>query len=470
MTFEFENIGPIKKASLEMGKLTVVCGKNNTGKTYLSYTLKSFLDNYNSQLNIDFEPQEWIDQNKSLEEKGYFELDLSSIETDINENLSTLYKENELKEYLAKVFNTNESNFDQTKIKVLNLPNIFFHKNAIKENIADYLLLQREESSYVFKVSKLKKSAEIGNISDILSDIFTNQYLQNYFFIVAERIGLNDFEKDKYRYKHIIYSSRNALNRIYNDTLSKELKSQTQFLRKNIKKISDEMSDHAPTFSEPIEENIEFINDLNLGIWRDKNSFIAKEYPHLLSFIEDFLGITYQFIEDKLMIVDRKNAKAISVSSASSSIKSLSMLYFWLKHQAEKGDFLMIDEPELSLHPENQIKLARLLVKLVNAGIKVWITTHSDYIVKELNNCLMLSNPLEGKEQMMADLGYNESDILQPDDLRMYIAHTNGTVERVGTDEFGMLKSTFDDAMIQQNENTNRLANAVSHYLEKEIV
>ena len=46
MTFEFENIGSIKQASLEMGELTVVCGKNNTGKTYLTYGVWECLDSY----------------------------------------------------------------------------------------------------------------------------------------------------------------------------------------------------------------------------------------------------------------------------------------------------------------------------------------------------------------------------------------------------------------------------------------
>jgi predicted ATPase len=44
----------------------------------------------------------------------------------------------------------------------------------------------------------------------------------------------------------------------------------------------------------------------------------------------------------------------------------------------------MVDEPELNLHPENQRRVARLFARLINLGIKVFITTHSDYIVKEL--------------------------------------------------------------------------------------
>ena len=50
MTFEFENLGPIKKASLELGKLTVICGKNNTGKTYLSYAVWEIIRTYENNI------------------------------------------------------------------------------------------------------------------------------------------------------------------------------------------------------------------------------------------------------------------------------------------------------------------------------------------------------------------------------------------------------------------------------------
>jgi|GEM_PF-3430583 len=42
MIFEFKNLGAIKEAQIEMGKLTVISGKNNTGKTYLTYATLGF--------------------------------------------------------------------------------------------------------------------------------------------------------------------------------------------------------------------------------------------------------------------------------------------------------------------------------------------------------------------------------------------------------------------------------------------
>ena len=41
--FRFKNLGPVKEAELELGDLTIIAGRNNTGKTYLAYALYGFL-------------------------------------------------------------------------------------------------------------------------------------------------------------------------------------------------------------------------------------------------------------------------------------------------------------------------------------------------------------------------------------------------------------------------------------------
>lgn len=43
MTFRFERIGPVDNAEITLGDLTIIAGRNNTGKTYLVYALYGFL-------------------------------------------------------------------------------------------------------------------------------------------------------------------------------------------------------------------------------------------------------------------------------------------------------------------------------------------------------------------------------------------------------------------------------------------
>lgn len=81
-------------------------------------------------------------------------------------------------------------------------------------------------------------------------------------------------------------------------------------------------------------------------------------------------------------------------------------------------NLIIIDEPEISLHPKNQILFARALARIVNAGIFLIINTHSDYIIREINNMIMLSSV--SKKEMVKKLGYKENEILSADMVNAY--------------------------------------------------
>ena len=43
MKFNFKNFGYIDEGSIELSDLTILCGPNNSGKTYTSYSIYGFL-------------------------------------------------------------------------------------------------------------------------------------------------------------------------------------------------------------------------------------------------------------------------------------------------------------------------------------------------------------------------------------------------------------------------------------------
>ncbi len=43
---EIKNLGILKQAEFSLGDLTIICGRNNTGKTYATYALFGFLDTW----------------------------------------------------------------------------------------------------------------------------------------------------------------------------------------------------------------------------------------------------------------------------------------------------------------------------------------------------------------------------------------------------------------------------------------
>ena len=58
---------------------------------------------------------------------------------------------------------------------------------------------------------------------------------------------------------------------------------------------------------------------------------------------------------------------------------------------------MFFDEPEMNLHPEKQKTVANLTYNLMKKGIRLVVSTHSDYYVKQLINCV-LKDKLNGQE------------------------------------------------------------------------
>ncbi|MDE0291120.1 MAG: AAA family ATPase [Candidatus Dadabacteria bacterium] len=109
----------------------------------------------------------------------------------------------------------------------------------------------------------------------------------------------------------------------------------------------------------------------------------------------------------------------------------------------------MIDEPELNIHPENQREIARLLARLVNAGLNIVISTHSDYIVREFNSLIMLSQ--EQGEELRKKHKYDWNEILRPEQVGAYLYDDQTIIPFEITPEDGIDATTFDDVISDIN-------------------
>ena len=79
----------------------------------------------------------------------------------------------------------------------------------------------------------------------------------------------------------------------------------------------------------------------------------------------------------------------LNLMNASSMVSEMTPLILYLRYLVKDGQTLIIEEPESHLHPKMQIQLTKLLALLVKAGIKVIVTTHSEWIVSCLNNIVL---------------------------------------------------------------------------------
>ena len=174
-------------------------------------------------------------------------------------------------------------------------------------------------------------------------------------------------------------------------------------------------------YPSPIESDVDFIGQLQ-DIAKSK-SFITKEHPEILDDFTDIVGGTYAITQNDLLYYTPKGTRLrLTMDQSSSSVRSLLDLNFYLHCAAQKGDLLMVDEPELSLHPENQRRIARLFARLVNLGVKVFVTTHSDYIVKELNTLIMLNDDKPHLKRVAEENGYQNSELINVDQVKVYVA------------------------------------------------
>ena len=103
-------------------------------------------------------------------------------------------------------------------------------------------------------------------------------------------------------------------------------------------------------------------------------------------------------------------------------VSELAPLILFLKYLVRPGDLLILEEPESHLHPAAQRQLARGIVRLVNAGVKVLITTHSDIIISQINNLLALN---QTSPELIAEGGFEPEDFLQEDQVGAYLFRHN---------------------------------------------
>ena len=106
----------------------------------------------------------------------------------------------------------------------------------------------------------------------------------------------------------------------------------------------------------------------------------------------------------------------------SSLVAELSPIVLYLK-STDIITALIIEEPEAHLHLDMQRQMARALVRLVNMGLPVWITTHSDTMVQQINNLIKLSNHSD-QQELADEYGYEEIDFLNPESVSVYQFNT----------------------------------------------
>lgn len=439
MKLKVKNLGILKRLEIEPKQLTLLCGGNNTGKTYAMYVLWGLLSHH-FEVHLPFVEELTKDLIKNrILEKDICQLYQSSWQNTLH------HLEKAIKQYLPRLFSTDRKRFQSTEFEIdLNfdrtMENIFVL--SIKH------ILQTEDKNILLGITK---EADTNNISltltqpfpynlliEQLNQIFINllfsSYATNVFLLPAERSGLNLFFRE-------LNTRRAALLRhVANDVIN---------LNELVKDI------FVSKYPQPIDDYIQFLNSQS-DIKRNQSQF-----AHLAAELQKkVLNVRYKIDRyGDISVLPYRTKEEFGLHLSSSTVKTFFGLWSYLQHRAEKGDCLMIDEPELNLHPDNQRLIARLLAKLVNQGIQVVISTHSDYLVRELNNLIMLKDPFTGREELIRKFGYEEEggEFLSPEQVAAYHFSARAVEPMPITTEAGIEAETFDEVINSLNESASTI-------------
>ena len=405
---ELKNLGILKQAEFSLGDLTIICGENNTGKTYATYALYGFLRLWRGL--IDFGVSST--QIQRLRTDGGLKIGLAQYVEMADQMLEEMCKR--YTDQLDRmVFAATEGRFRNSEFHIeIGAIDILEKEFKREIGIAQELLLaySKRKGSEELTVS-LVVEKELGRkidplfaertINFIISHAIFSDSFPDPFISSAERTGVATFRKEL----------NFARNRLLEEMGQSNQKSDPREL----------LFKAYQSYPLPIENNVDFIRQLE-DITKRK-SFIAEEHPEVLADFADIIDGEYTITRnDQLYYTPKGTRLKLTMVESSSAVRSLLDIGFYLRHVAQKGDLLMVDEPELSLHPANQRRIARLFARLVNLGVKVFITTHSDYIVKELNTLIMLNHDKPHLRRIAEENGYRQSELIRSDQVKVYMA------------------------------------------------
>jgi hypothetical protein len=451
MKLTVKNLGAVSQAEIDLDKrLLIFTGENNTGKTYLVYTVYQL---YQFDSDIYGEHPSPLSAYERIivrpnEEYQINLLDLISDKSDylthFQEYISTAMRKQLVDFFSAPkgAFNNVFINFsiDRKDIKKQSILDIGVDISTSENEtlskdrnsplaVFDSYFDQSDENYDELEMDITHFAAD--TVFSLLKDaIFHDSYI-----FPAEREGINLFNKEL-----LLFRNR-AFQKLISD-------------KKQTNELVDFMRTRFDRYPQPIRHSLGQQN--NYDVTKTKTS----DYAHLAKELEDtFLkGDIVLNTEGDVVFKPKNMDSPLDIHLTSSTVKSLSSLIVYLRHTAKKGDSIIIDEPELNLHPDNQRKIARFFGRLINEGFKVLISTHSDYIVRELNNLIMLSHGFSTKKEetqrLLKDYHYNENELIAADKVGVYLFRVGQPVENVKVEDTGFNIATIDEEIRKLNQSS----------------
>ena len=401
-----ENFGPIAKANIDLRPLTVFVGPSNTGKTYfamLIYALHGIVDGFPRVPLLNYMgpllPEILLDPDLSddilLGERirGYIE------------KLRTASRQFKFSELPQTARNDVKLGLKNMEVLEGELKRCFDLDSVSK--LAQLRDGQRHEMTVSLKVSEANQELWGFKMEDNGSGIIVKEQVNDDLIIHSEEVirtiiqfiarssfgsGRHLHDSVKYLQRYYLPASRSGAMQSHKIIASSLIEHTTRkfvedsstvltltgglsdFLRRLILYKEDE------TFNR---ELLMIANSLESNIL--DGEVIAE--PSLSGYPEFFYRC-------------EKSGEAVLLNRASSMVSELAPLVLFLRSGIKPDDTLIIEEPEAHLHPGAQADMAVILARLVRAGVRVIITTHSDWMLQEIGNLIRVGELEEVEEKV----------------------------------------------------------------------
>jgi energy-coupling factor transporter ATP-binding protein EcfA2 len=399
MKVEIRNLGVVKQAEIDLKPLTVFIGPNNAGKTWVAYALAGILGEYGWQQYMRAYMDDEVQQTyppldaavQQVLDEGNAQIDMVRFADEYIEahfNDVARFASDWMREFMG----TEWASFDDLEVCV-----------RLEDKKAD-LLASIQGSSIQAKLSVSPRSGEA-----LLNILKEQDKPTLYFYTTAEGSVLERLPERAMR-EYLAENVLEILHRILFVRVYPFPTERTTFITFPISLLDSSMEAIA-TVEMPRQERTSrsLAAPISLFFHSMVDAFNSSqsrrnEQANKVSAIQTYVQLV-QLLERKILggSVDFSTPEPepgrelffqptggvkLVIPAVSSMVKELAPLVLYLRYLAEPGELIVIDEPEMNLHPKAQVQLTELLAMLVNAGLRVLITTHSPYIVDHLVNLL----------------------------------------------------------------------------------
>ena len=433
-----ENFGPIAEANIDLRPLTVFVGPSNTGKTYfatLVYALHGILDGFPRIPLLNFAGLSFAKM------MSYPDGSVNSIasEEDIRESLENLKTSGQPFKYSDLPQRTREdvkSGLKDPEVfsfeigRCFNLDSISELLRSTKSDGDEMsILLTVSEASqdlWTIKVQNSKTEISIDERVNKNTLILTEEeeiFKKSRYLWKDEPLPYIEYfkvfrspDKNKYRQRYYLPAARSGIMECYRVVASSIMGYAVRGSMPTLSAVIGDFMMRLIVYEDGGRSNnvpIDAIADL-LETEMLAGKITSKRSP------AGYPNFFYQSheVED-----------GIPLDQASSMVSELAPLALYLHSGVKPGDTLIIEEPEAHLHPGAQADMAVILARLVRAGVRVIITTHSDWLLQEIGNLIRVGE-LEKTGETVSELPTS----LQKEHVGVWHFQKDGKVEEIPYD------------------------------------